>query len=94
MVHGIGNVDNAKMDTLRQIAERLDAVEKIQRRGEHLDDVSDDEAVAPNPNPKPEEDQDEVRLLRVLFRENYKPVVEVVPYDGKFDTDVVLDWIS
>ncbi|MDF3680986.1 hypothetical protein P3S38_28840 [Enterobacter hormaechei] len=39
-------------------------------------------------------DQDEERLLRVLSRENSKPIVEVVPYDGKLDTNVVLDWIS
>ena len=38
-----------------------------------------------------EEDQDEERLLRVLSRENSKPIVKVVPYDGKLDTNVVLD---
>ena len=32
--------------------------------------------------------------MRVLSRENLKPVVEVVPYDGKLDPHVVLDWIS
>jgi hypothetical protein len=94
MVHGRGNVDNAILDTLRQIATRLVAVETAQRRGAHLDDVSDDEAVAPNPNPEPEQDQDEARFLRVLSRENSKPIVEVVPYDGKLDTNAVLDWIS
>ena len=60
----------------------------------HLEDVSDDEAITPNHNPKLEEDQDEERLLRLLSRENSKPVVEVVPYDGKLDTNVLLDWIS
>ena len=30
----------------------------------------------------------------MLSRENSKPTVEVVPYDGKLDTNVVLDWIS
>ena len=29
----------------------------------------------------------------MLSRENPKPIVEVVPYDGKLDTNVVLDWI-
>ena len=82
------------MDTLRQIAARLDAVEIAQRRGAHLEDVSDDEVAAPNHNPKPEEDQDEERLLQVLSRENSKPVVEVVTYDGKLDTNAMLDWIS
>ena len=68
MVRGRGNnVDNAILDQLRQIAARLDAVETAQRRGAHLDDVSDDQTVAPNPNPKPEEDQDEARSLRVLL---------------------------
>ena len=57
----------------------------------HLEDVSDDEAVAPNPNPELEEDQDEERLLPVLSRENLKPIIEVVPYDGKLDTNGVLD---
>ena len=32
--------------------------------------------------------------MRVLSRENSKLVVEVVPYDGKLDTNVVLGWIS
>ena len=68
-------------------------MEIAQRRRAHLDDISDDEVVAPNPNPNPEEDQDEERLLRVLHRAHSKPVVEVVPYDGKLDTNVVLDWI-
>ena len=93
MVHGRGNANNAILDQLRQIAARLDVVEIAQRRGAHIDDVSDDEVATPNHNPKPEEDQDEERLLRVLSRENSKPVVEVVPYDVKLDTNVVLDWI-
>ena len=66
-------------------------MEITQRRGAHLDDVSDDEAVAPYHIPKLEEDQDEERLLRVLSTKNSKPIVEVVPYDGKLDTNVVLD---
>ena len=81
------------MDQLRKIAARLAIVETTQRRGAHLDDVSDDEAVAPNHNLEPGEDQDEKKLLRVLSRANSKPVVEVVPYDGKLDPNVVLDWI-
>ena len=32
--------------------------------------------------------------MRVLSTENLKPTIEVVPYDGKLDTNVVLDWIS
>ena len=67
-------------------------MEIAQKRGAHLDDVSDDKVVAPNPNTKPKEDQDEARLLRVLFRENSKPVV--VPYNKKLDTNAMLDWIS
>ena len=63
MVHGRGNnVDNAILDQLRQIAARLDAVEIAQRRGAHLEDVSD-EVAAPNHNPELEEDRDEERLL-------------------------------
>ena len=79
---------------MRKIVARLDVVETTQRRGAHLDDVSDDEAIAPNHNLELEEDQDEERLLRVLSRKNSKPVVEVVPYDGKLDTNAMLDWIS
>ena len=79
---------------LRQVVARLDLVETSQRRGTHFDDVSDDEVVAPNPNLKREEDQDEERLLRVLSRLHSKPIVEVGPYDGNLDTNVVLDWIS
>ena len=64
MVRGRGNnVDNATLDQLRQIAAKLDAVEIAQRRGENLEDVSDDEVAAPNHNLEPEEDQDEERLL-------------------------------
>ena len=59
MVHGRGNNDNAILDQLRQISARLDVVEIAQRRGEHLDDISDDEEAAPNNNPEPKEDQDE-----------------------------------
>ena len=92
MVRG-KNVDNAIIDTLRQIVARLDVVEISHRRGAHLDDVSDDEANIPNPNPKLEEVQDEARLLRVMSRANAKPTVEVVPYDGKLDINVMLDWI-
>ncbi len=93
MVHGRGNDDNAILDQLRQIATRLDAMETTQRRGAHLDDVSDDEVATPNHNPKPKEYQDEERLLRVLYRENSKLAIEDAPYDGKLDIDVVLDWI-
>ena len=82
------------MDQLRQIVARLDVVEIPQRRGLHLDYVSDDEVVAPKPNLEPEEDWDEVRLLRVLTRDNAKPIVEVTPYDGKLDINAMLDWIS
>ena len=64
MVHGRGNnVDNAILDQLRKIGARLDAMETTQRIGEHLEDVSDDEVVAPNHKLKPKEDQDEERLL-------------------------------
>ena len=68
MVRGRGNANNAILGQLRQISARLDAMETTQRRGAHLDDVNDDEVVAPNPDPKPEEDQDEAILLRVLSR--------------------------
>ena len=84
-------MDNAILDTLRQIAAKIDVVEIAQRRGVHHDDVRIDDVVAPNPNLEPEEDQDEARLLRVLSRAHSKPDVEVVPYDGKLDTNVVLD---
>ena len=63
MVHGRGNFDNVVLDTLRQIKTRLDVMEIVQRRGAHLEDVSDDEVVAPNTNLEPKEDQDEERLL-------------------------------
>ena len=94
MIRGRGNANNAILDTLRQIAARLDAMEIAQRRGVHLEDVSDDEVVAPNPSLELEEDQDEERLLRLFSRAHSKPIIEVVPYNGKLDTNVVLDWIS
>ena len=77
MVCGRGNnVDNAILDQLRQIVARLDAMEITQRRGAHLDDVSDDEVVVPNPNPKLKEDQDEARLLRVLSLVHLTPIFD------------------
>ena len=76
---------------MRQITARLDVVDIAQRRGVHLENVSSDEVVAPNPNPKPEEDQDEASLLRVFTRENSKPTIEVVPYNGTLDTNAMLD---
>ena len=30
----------------------------------------------------------------MLSRENSKPIVQVIPYGGKLNTNVVLDWIS
>ena len=50
--------------------------------------------MTPNPNLELEEDQDEEILLRVLSRAHSKLVVEVILYDGKLDTNVLLDWIS
>lgn len=94
MVQRRGNGDNVIMDMLRQIIARLKAVERAQGRGVHLEDVSDDEEVAPNMNPKPKVERDEERILRVLSRKNSKPVVEVSCYDGRLETNVVLDWIS
>ena len=69
-------------------------METAQRRGAHLDDVSDDEANVPNHNHELEEDHDEARLLRVLLRDNAKLAIEVTPYDGKLDINYILDWIS
>ena len=94
MVRGRGNAANIILDTLTYIIARLDTIEITQRRRAHIDDVSDDEAVAPNPNSEPKENQDEERLLRVLSRAHLNPAIEVVPYDGKLDTNVMLDWIS
>ena len=88
------NVDNAIYDTLRQIVSRLDVVETTQRRGARLDDISDDDTNVPNPNPELEEDHDEARLLSILSRDNANPTIEVTPYDGKLDINVVLDWIT
>ena len=87
------NVDNAIIDTLRQIVAILDVAKTAQRRWSHLDYVSDGEANILNPNPKLKEDQDEARLLRVLSRANANLAIEVTPYDGKLDINVVLDWI-
>lgn len=84
------------MDMLTQIIAKLDAIETTQRRGVHLDDVSDDEGElrAPNPNPEHEVEYGEERLLRFLSRVHSKPNVEVTIYDGRLDTNTLLDWIS
>ena len=57
MVRVRGNFDTTILDTLRQIVARLDVMEISQRRRAHLDDVSDDEAVAPNPKSKTQRGQ-------------------------------------
>lgn len=92
MVQGRGDANNAIMDMLRQIVVRLEVVETAQRRGVHLDDVSDEEeAVAPYPEPRVE--QDEERHLRALSRANSKPSFELSSCYSKLDTDALLDWI-
>ena len=50
MIQGRGNVDTTIMDMLRQIIATSNVLEITQRRGVHLDDVSDDEVVTSNPN--------------------------------------------
>ena len=70
---------------------RLEAIEIIHRRGIHLEGISDDEEVAPNPNPKPNGEQDEEIILIVLSRENVRVDVELYFYDGRLDTNGVLD---
>ena len=45
MVQGRGNVDTTIIDMLKQIVAKLDAMEIAQRRGAHLDNVSDGETM-------------------------------------------------
>ncbi len=73
------NAGNAIMDMLRQYAIKFDVMRTTQRRGIHLDDVSDDEGAprTPNPNPEPEMEPDEERLLIVLSRAHSKFFVDV-----------------
>lgn len=68
-------------------------METTQRRKVHLEDVSDEEDVTTNPNHEPKVEQDEERLMRVLSRANAKPVFEVACFDGRLETNAVLDWI-
>ena len=58
----------------------------------HHDGSDDEVVVAPTLEPKVEDEEE--RILRVLFRENSKPIIEVSSYDGKLDTNALLDWIS
>ena len=53
LVQGRVNAHNVVLVTLRWIVDRLDVVETSERRGSHIHDVSDDEALAPNPNLEP-----------------------------------------
>ncbi|MDF3686365.1 hypothetical protein [Enterobacter hormaechei] len=57
---------------MREIIAILDVVEIAQRRGAHLDDVSDDEAIAPNPNLEPKEDRSSKKKMEkggdVIFK--------------------------
>lgn len=81
------------MDILRQISARLESSEITQRRGVHLDDVSDEEELVA-PNPKLEEEKDDERIFRALFREKFRPYFKLPSYCGKLDSDCLLDWIS
>ena len=93
MVYGRGNTNNAIMDMLRYIAARLEAIEKLKRRGVHLEYVSDEKEETPNPKPKFEVEKYKESNLRFLSRVNARPTIEVSCYDGILETNFVMDWI-
>lgn len=73
----------------------MEVVEIAQRRGRHIEDVSEDEGEeAPVEQVNPSAvDPDEERFLRVLSRANTKPHFTPLEYDGKLDLDELMDWI-
>ena len=89
---GRGNIDNGILDMLKLILVRLEVIEIAQRRGIHIEDVSDEEEVA-TLNPKPKVDENEERLLRTLNRVNSIPTFEFSTYYVKLENDALLDWI-
>lgn len=74
----------------------MEAIEKSQRRGRHVEDVSDDEEeVAREQGEKPViNDLDEERFIRAFSRENTIPHFTPPDYDEKLDSDEFLDWIT
>ena len=54
----------------------------------------DEEEETPNLEPIPEAKQDEEIILGVFSKANSKPTIEVSQYDGRLETDTLLDWIS
>lgn len=85
------------IELLRGIAVRFEAIKMAQRRGRHVEDVSEDkeEEVATREqgaNPSTN-DPDEERFIRALSRENTRPHFTPLYYDGKLDSDELLDWI-
>lgn len=93
MVCGSRDVGPTVMDLLRQIAARLEAVETAQRRGRPIEDVSEDE-VEEVGEQVPDIEQGDGRFLRAMTRVNAKPHFNPPDYDGKLDSDELLNWIS
>lgn len=81
---------------LRQIAARLEVVEIAQRRGRHLEDVSDDEIEEEHANAKPSPvmDQGEEIFLKALTSLKSTPHFNPLEYGGKLDSDELVDWIT
>lgn len=81
-----GNVDPSMMEMLRGIATQLEVVEMTQRRGQHVEDVSDDEEeVVEEQGANPlTNDLDEERFIRALSRVNTQPHFNPLNYDASW----------
>lgn len=91
-----GNANPIVMEMLHGIATQLEVIETVQRRGQHVEDVSDDEEeeVAREQGENPlVNDSDEERFIRAFSTENTKPHFTPLDYDGKWDLNELLDWI-
>lgn len=74
----------------------MEAVETAQRRGRHLEDVSDDEVEEEQVNAElaPVMDQGEERFLKALTNLKSTPHFNPPDYSGKLDSDELVDWIT
>lgn len=91
-----GNANSAMMEMLRGIVARLDAIEMTQRRGRPVDVVSDEEVEEKEGREREDQpglDQGEERFIKALTRANTKPHLNPLDYNGKLDSNELLDWI-
>lgn len=89
-----GNANPTMMEMLRGIVAQLEVVETSQRRGQHVEDVSEDleeEVAGEQVENLQVNDPDEERFIKPLSRVNSRSHFSPPDYDGKLDSNELLD---